>query len=93
MDQSYLDRVANDLSLRVSSLVLNNQTVSLRSVDQGGSDLVVITEPVSGISKVTSLKLLDEKGQLITERITDFDVTDNQILEFRFQFGVRGAAG
>lgn len=93
MDQAYLTRAATDLSQRVSSLILNSQTVAIRDVQLTGSDLVVITEPVSGVTKVTSLKLLDEQGNLITERSTNLDVTDNQILEFRFQFGVRGAAG
>lgn len=93
MDQAYLNRTAADLSQRVSNLILNNQTVVIRDVQLNGSDIVVITEPVSGITKVNSLKLLDEQGNLITERSANLDVTDNQILEFRFQFGVRGAAG
>lgn len=90
MDQAYLDRAATDLSQRVSSLVLNNQTVQIREIERTGSQLVVITKPVSGITKVTSLKLLDEKGALITQRAANVDVPDSQILEFRFEFGVKG---
>lgn len=34
-----------------------------------------------------------KQGNLITERSANLDVTDNQILEFRFLFGVTGVAG
>ncbi|MBG9798451.1 hypothetical protein O0555_24460 [Brevibacillus laterosporus] len=91
MDKAYLERVAQDLSQRASSLILNNQTVQLRSSKQDGSKVVVVTEPVSGITKVSSLKLLDEAGNLITERTANVDVLSDQSLEFRFVFEVRGA--
>ncbi|MED1664562.1 hypothetical protein [Brevibacillus laterosporus] len=91
MDKAYLERVAQDLSQRASSLILNNQTVQLRSSKQDGSKVVVVTEPVSGITKVSSLKLLDEAGNLITERTANVDVLSDQSLEFRFEFEVRGA--
>ncbi|MED1788511.1 hypothetical protein P4V47_13595 [Brevibacillus laterosporus] len=91
MDKAYLERVAQDLSQRASSLILNNQTVQLRSTKQDGNKVVVITEPVSGITKVSSLKLLDEAGNFITERTANVDVLSDQSLEFRFEFEVKGA--
>ncbi|QDX95305.1 hypothetical protein EEL30_25255 [Brevibacillus laterosporus] len=91
MDKAYLERAAQDLSKRTSSLILNNQTVQLRSTKQDGNKVVVITEPVSGITKVSTLKLLDEAGNLITERTANVDVLSDQSLEFRFEFEVRGA--
>ncbi|RAP28631.1 hypothetical protein C2W64_04687 [Brevibacillus laterosporus] len=91
MDKAYLERAAQDLSQRTSSLILNNQTVQLRSTKQDGNKVVVITEPVSGITKVSSLKLLDEAGNLITERTANVDVLSDQSLEFRFEFEVKGA--
>ncbi|MBG9804354.1 hypothetical protein ABHN05_14065 [Brevibacillus laterosporus] len=91
MDKAYLERVAQDLSQRTSSLILNNQTVQLRTTKQDGNKVVVITEPVSGITKVSSLKLLDEAGNLITERTANVDVLSDQSLEFRFEFEVKGA--
>ena len=91
MDKAYLERTAQDLSQRTSSLILNNQTVQLRSTKQDGNKVVVITEPVSGITKVSSLKLLDEAGNLITERTANVDVLSDQSLEFRFEFEVKGA--
>nr|WP_278430238.1 hypothetical protein [Brevibacillus laterosporus] len=91
MDKAYLERVAEDLEKRASSLILNYQTVQLRSAKREGSKIVVITEPVSGITKVSSLKLLDEAGNLITERTANVDVLSDQSLEFRFEFEVKGA--
>ncbi|MGG0796651.1 hypothetical protein ABE137_22070 [Brevibacillus laterosporus] len=91
MDKAYLERAAQDLSQRTSSLILNKQTVQLRSTKQDGNKVVVITEPVSGITKVSSLKLLDEAGNLITERTANVDVLSDQSLEFRFEFEVKGA--
>ncbi|MED1786136.1 hypothetical protein P4V47_01185 [Brevibacillus laterosporus] len=91
MDKAYLNRVAEDLAKRASTLILNNQTVQLRSVKQDGSKVVVITEPVIGITKVSSLKLLDDLGNPVTERTASIDVLDDQSLEFRFEFKVRGA--
>ncbi|MGG3872500.1 hypothetical protein [Brevibacillus laterosporus] len=91
MDKAYLARVAEDLATRAASLIVNNQTVQLRSAKREGRKIVVITEPVSGITKVSSLKLLDEAGNLITERTANVDVLSDQSLEFRFEFEVRGA--
>ncbi|MED1642171.1 hypothetical protein P4U99_02930 [Brevibacillus agri] len=92
IDKAYLERTAGDLQQRVGSLVLNNQTVAIRSVTRNGTTVVVTTEPVVGITKVTSLRLLDERGGLITERAANLAVIDNQILEFQFEFSVRGGA-
>ncbi|MBA4535465.1 hypothetical protein [Brevibacillus halotolerans] len=90
MDKAYLERVAEDLARRASSLILNNQTVQLRFIKQEGSKVIVITEPVIEITKVSSLKLLDDLGNPITERTANIDVLDDQSLEFRFEFEVRG---
>jgi len=92
IDNAYLERTAGDLQQRVGALVLNNETVEIRSVTRNGNTVVVMTEPITNITKVSSLRLLDERGGLITERKTDLAVLDNQILEFRFEFHVRGGA-
>ncbi|WP_232695470.1 hypothetical protein [Brevibacillus daliensis] len=90
MDQAYLERVTHDLATRVTSLIVNNQTVRIRSSVENGTTLTVITEPVRGIERVSSLKLLDERGQVIIERTADLFVLDDQSLEFRFEMNVRG---
>lgn len=90
IDQAYLERAAEDLQQRIGSLILNNQTVAIKSVMRNSTSVAVTTEPVVGITKVTLLRLLDERGELITERSANLSVIDNQILEFRFEFNVRG---
>ncbi|MGG1662874.1 hypothetical protein [Brevibacillus sp. NRS-1366] len=90
MDQAYLERVAGDLRQRISSLIVNDQPVGIRKVEQSGAGVNVITNMVNGIAKVTSVKLLDENGGLITRRTANMDVPDSQILEFRFEFTVKG---
>lgn len=90
MNAAYLERTAEDMRQRIGALILNSQTVAIRSVTRNGSTLTVVTEPVTGITKITSLKLLDERGGLITERLANLDVLDNQSLEFTFRFEVKG---
>lgn len=92
MHNAYVERTAGDLHQRVSGLILNSQTVAIQSVTMDGRNVVVITKPVTGITKITSLKLLDERGGIITERLANLDVMDSQTLEFRFEFEVKGGA-
>jgi hypothetical protein len=92
MDRSYLERAARDLRQRISSLLVNDQQVGIRKIEQLGTDVIVTTDQVSGITKITSVKLLDESDGLITQRTAHLDVPDGQIIEFRFQFAVKGEA-
>lgn len=89
IDNAYLERAAKDLKNRIGSLVVNSQTVPIKSISLSGREVVVTTEPVQGITQVSSIKLYDEQGGLITERITNLTVSDQQRLEFRFEFEVR----
>jgi len=92
MDRSYLERAARDLRQRISSLLVNDQQVGIRKIEQLGTDVIVTTDQVSRITKITSVKLLDESDGLITQRTAHLDVPDGQIIEFRFQFAVKGEA-
>jgi hypothetical protein len=90
MEQSYLERAAGDLKQRISSLIVNDQRVGIRKIEQIGTDVIVTTDQVSGITSITSVKLLDESDGLITQRTANLNVPDSQVLEFRFQFTVKG---
>ncbi|WP_339167106.1 hypothetical protein NSQ24_01505 [Brevibacillus sp. FSL L8-0520] len=92
MDRAYIERAAGDLQRRVSSLRVNDQLVQLSRVIQKGASVEVITIPIQGMTKLTSLQLLDDQGALITEREVNLDVVDDQILSFRFEFEVKGGA-
>ncbi|QQE75227.1 hypothetical protein [Brevibacillus composti] len=90
IDNAYLARAAEDLKNRIGSLVANNQTVPIQSVTRNGRTIVVETLSQQGITEVTSIRLYDEKGNLITERMPSITVADQQRLAFRFEFEVRG---
>lgn len=93
MDNAYLERTTQDLHDRVSTIILNGeQTVLVKSVQKNGNRVMITTECLRGISKITSLKLLDENGGLITERKTNLDIYDEQSLEFVFLFEVKEGA-
>ncbi|TPG73451.1 hypothetical protein EEL32_05535 [Brevibacillus laterosporus] len=91
-DGKYLERIAQDIAARATTIVLNNQTVPIRSINRKGATVTVRTESVKGIARVSSLKLYDEAGGLIAERKTDVPVSEGQRLEFRFDFAIREGA-
>jgi len=89
INNAYLERAAEDLKNRIGSLIVNNQTIPILSVTRTGRQVIVATDNQKGITQVTSLKLLDDSGNLITERLPSLDVTDQQRLILRFTFEVR----
>lgn len=89
IDNSYLERTAEDIKNRIGSLLVNNATIPIVSVTRNGREVVVTTDNQKGITQVASLKLLDDQGNLITERLPNLNVSDQQRLIFRFNFEVR----
>lgn len=92
MDGRYLERIAEDIATRATSIVLNNQTVPIRNISRNGATVTIRTESVKGITLVSSLRLYDEAGGLIAERQADVPVSEGQRLEFRFNFAIREGA-
>ncbi|AUM66364.1 hypothetical protein C0R09_18590 [Brevibacillus laterosporus] len=92
MDGRYLERIAEDIATRATSIVLNNQTVPIRNISRNGATVTIRTESVKGITRVSSLRLYDETGGLIAERQADVPVSEGQRLEFRFNFAIREGA-
>lgn len=91
MNIAYLTRVAKDLYMRASTIIVNSEhTVPVKSARQDGSNVVIVAEPIRGVTQITSLRLLDEQGGLITEKTANINVTDRQALEFTFRFEVKG---
>ena len=88
----YLERAADDLKSRIGSLLVNNETIPILSVTRNGSQVVVATDNRKGITHVTSLKLLDDQGNVITDRLPNINVADQQRLIFRFEFNVRSGS-
>ncbi len=91
MDKAYLERVAADLYTRASTIILNGeQTLPIQNVWRVENQVFVQAALIKNISEITSIKLLDEQGSLITERKAKINVPDEQTLAFTFQFEVKG---
>lgn len=90
IETGYLERVAQDLASRVTTVELNGQSIPIKSITVEGSKVTVLTEMVSGITQISSIRLLDEMGNVIVQRTPYINVTDSQRVEFRFEFEVKG---
>lgn len=90
MHNSYLKRATADLSSRVSTLIVNSQTVPIRNVSQDEQTVIVLTESLSGIQNMTSIQLLDEQGNLVLERTTNIWIPADQAVELRFEMSAKG---
>ncbi|ERI10216.1 hypothetical protein [Aneurinibacillus aneurinilyticus] len=91
MDQAYLERAAHDLYTRASTVVLNGErTIPIQQVQQTENQVIIQTTGIHNIKQITSIRLLDEQGGLITERKVNIPVLDEQTLLFTFQFEVKG---
>lgn len=90
IETGYLERVAQDIVERAITVELNGQPVTIKSKTRNGATVTILTDMVAGITQITSLRLLDEQGNVITQRTPHISVTDSQRLEFRFEFEVKG---
>lgn len=90
IEQAYLERAAQDIAARATTVELNSQPVTIKSITANGTTVTILTDMIAGTTQITSLRLLDELGQVITQRTPYINVTDSQRLEFRFEFEVKG---
>jgi hypothetical protein len=88
MSRGYLERVAKDLHDRITKVQLNGEEVEMVSKELDGTRVTILTGRREGVTRINSIKMLDELGQVITERSSQLDVKDNRTLDFRFSFEV-----
>ncbi|KYG33886.1 hypothetical protein [Alkalihalobacillus trypoxylicola] len=88
MNQAYLERVAIDLYERLKSVQLNEEDVQIISKVREGRKITILTQRAEGATQVRNIKVLDENGDVITERSSVLDVSQNRSLDFRFTFEV-----
>ncbi|WYU49957.1 hypothetical protein MHH67_11180 [Bacillus sp. FSL K6-0047] len=86
--QTYKERVATDLFERISSIKLNGQEAEIVSKERNGASVVVLTKRIEDEKKVEHVAIYDELGEVITERYSAVDVSNNRSLDFRFTFEV-----
>ncbi|MED3602424.1 hypothetical protein P5641_13480 [Bacillus subtilis] len=86
--QVYRERTAADLKNRISKVLLNGNETKIVEITIQGAVVTVLTHREEDIKHIESVQILDEQNNVITERTTDLDVSNNRTLDFRFTFEV-----
>ncbi|MCY7823828.1 hypothetical protein MOC76_12395 [Bacillus spizizenii] len=86
--QVYRERTAADLKSRISKVLLNGNEIKIVEITIQGAVVTVLTHREEDIKHIESVQVLDEQNNVITERTTDLDVSNNRTLDFRFTFEV-----
>lgn len=84
----YLRRTIEDLEERVTKVLLNDVEVPILDVTNNGRELIINTERIDDISRINTIKLLDEHENTIIERTPNRNTEGNRSLEFRFEIEV-----
>ncbi|WP_345806055.1 hypothetical protein [Bacillus subtilis] len=86
--QLYRERTAADLKNRISKVLLNGIETKIAELTIQGAVVTVLTQREEDIKHIKSVQILDEQNNVITERTTDLDVSNNRTLDFRITFEV-----
>lgn len=86
--QLYRERTAADLKNRISKVLLNGSETEIVELTIHGAVVTVLTQREEDIKHIKSVQILDEQNNVITERTTDLDVSNNRTLDFRITFEV-----
>ncbi len=84
----YLRRTIEDLEERITKVLLNDVEVPILDVTNNGRKLIVNTERIDDVSRINTIKLLDEHDNTIIERTPNRNTEGNRSLEFRFEIEV-----
>ncbi|MCY7899270.1 hypothetical protein [Bacillus inaquosorum] len=88
ISQVYRERTATDLKNRISKVLLNGNETEIVELTIQGALVTVLTQREEEIKHIKSVQILDEQNNVITERTTDLDVSNNRTLDFRITFEV-----
>ncbi|MEC1270500.1 hypothetical protein P9C27_18730 [Bacillus vallismortis] len=88
ISQVYRERTAADLKSRISKVLLNGNETEIVELTIQGAVVTVLTHREEEIKHIESVQILDEQNNVMTERKTDLDVSNNRTLDFRFTFEV-----
>ncbi|QUF66715.1 hypothetical protein [Bacillus atrophaeus] len=86
--KAYRERTATDLKNRIQKVLLNGQETKIVELSIKGATVTVLTQREEDIKHINQVQIFDEADNVITERSTDLDVSDNRTLDFRFTFEV-----
>ncbi|MGG1759170.1 hypothetical protein ABEQ76_11630 [Bacillus velezensis] len=88
ISKAYRERTAADLKDRISKVLLNGKETEIVELSISGVVVTVLTHREEDIKHIESVQIIDDLGNVITERKTDLNVSDNRTLDFRFTFEV-----
>ncbi|QOH64903.1 hypothetical protein DKG78_01275 [Bacillus amyloliquefaciens] len=88
ISKAYRERAAADLKDRISKVLLNGKETEIVELSISGAVVMVLTHREEDINHIESVQIIDDLGNVITERKTDLNVSDNRTLDFRFTFEV-----
>ncbi|MBN7744735.1 hypothetical protein JYA35_19330 [Bacillus velezensis] len=88
ISQVYRERTAADLKNRISKVLLNGNETKIVELTIQRAVVTVLTHREEDIKHIESVQILDEQNNVITERTTDLDVSNNRTLDFRITFEV-----
>ncbi|WP_144625230.1 hypothetical protein [Bacillus velezensis] len=88
ISEAYRERTAADLKDRISKVLLNGKETDIVELSISGAVVMVLTHREEDIKHIESVQIIDDLGNVITERKTDLNVSDNRTLDFRFTFEV-----
>ncbi|MEC2196381.1 hypothetical protein [Bacillus velezensis] len=88
ISEAYRERTAADLKDRISKVLLNGKESEIVELSISGAVVMVLTHREEDIKHIESVLIIDDLGNVITERKTDLNVSDNRTLDFRFTFEV-----
>ncbi|MGY0433613.1 hypothetical protein ACWYID_13165 [Bacillus rugosus] len=86
--QLYRERTAADLKNRISKVLLNGNETKIVELTIQGAVITVLTQREEDIKHIKSVQIFDEQNNVITDRTTDLDVSNNRTLDFRITFEV-----
>ncbi|MCY9108375.1 hypothetical protein [Bacillus atrophaeus] len=86
--KAYRERTAADLKNRIQKVLLNGQETKIVELSIKGATVTVLTQREEDIKHINQVQIFDEADNVITERSTDLDVSNNRTLDFRFTFEV-----
>ncbi|WP_416720525.1 hypothetical protein [Bacillus subtilis] len=86
--QLYRERTAADLKNRISKVLLNGNETKIVELTIQGAVVTVLTQREEEIKHIKSVQILDKQNNVITERTTDLDVSNNRTLDFKITFEV-----
>lgn len=86
--QLYRERTAADLKNRISKVLLNGNETEIVELTIQGAVVTVLTQREEDIKHIKGVQILDDQNNVITERTTDLDVSNNRTLDFRITFEV-----